>query len=384
MKELCLDVECNTYNKGNPYDSRGKLVSVHAHQSEQSSSYCVASNRRESDVGWADELNRRVDESSLIIGFNWKFDYTWLKKHGVNFQGKHFWDVQLAHFILRYQTTPFPSLNDVLTYYGLPLKHDKVAELWKQGVQTDDIEWSILCEYGEYDVQGTYDCYLRQVEEFKGEPKLYKLFKLACMDLEVLAEMEANGLKYNGEKCTAKSEELQKQIKELSDKLAALYPTVPINFNSNDQLSAFLYGGTVEEEYREMVGFYKTGAKAGQPKYQKAIKEHILPQLFPPLRGSEMAKEGVYSTAAETLKKLRGKNKWVVDILLSLAKLQNLDETYYRGLNETNVQMHWPEGILHSNYNQCRAVSGRLSSNNPNGQNLSGDVLEVFESRYND
>ena len=371
--ELVLDVETTTFNKGNPYDSRNSLVSVHAHHEGTSKSY------RPSEMESVAEVVRQATE---VIFFNAKFDLTWLRRTGLRIDDVPLWDVQLAHFILRYQSVPFPSLDDVLTFYGLPLKFDKVKELWGKGVQTDQIDWDILCEYGEGDVEKTYQCYLRQKEEFKNSPQLYKVFKLTCKDTYVLQEMEWNGLKYNSEGCAKKSEELQGAIDQIIADLSAIYPGVHINFGSNDQLSAFLYGGVIKEEVRTHIGFYKTGQKVGQPRYSVGETEHSLPRLFEPLRGSEMAKENVFSTDESTLRKLKGKNKWIVDKLLELAKLDKLNNTYYKGLNKINSDMYWEKDTLHPQYNQCRVQTGRLSSSKPNSQNMSSDILDIFESRY--
>lgn len=366
-----MDVEASTFAKGNPYSMKGKLVSIHTYDQSGAKSYQPWQYKDEWD-------------NVLCIGFNLKFDLAWLHRNGNKLPTK-VWDVQLAHFLLSRQSAQFPSLNEVLEHYGFPLKFDKVKEeYWNKGIDTDEVPWEILCEYGEYDCEGTYNCYLKQREEFSTRPGLYKLFKLQCQDLLVLREMECNGLKYNNKRCEELSDQLQTKIDDLNKHLGDVYPGIPINFSSNDQLSAFLYGGTIAEECREVVGFYKTGAKIGQPRYRVNIVEHTLPQLVKPLPRSEMKKEGVYATDEGTLKKLRGtkKAKECIAWLLELAKLEKLNGTYYKGLNKLNVEMAWPEGQLHPTYNQCTAKTGRLSSARPNGQNLSGDVLEILESIY--
>jgi DNA polymerase I-like protein with 3'-5' exonuclease and polymerase domains len=255
-------------------------------------------------------------------------------------------------------------------------------EYWKKGINTDEIPWDILCEYGEGDVEKTFQCYQRQLDDFKKHPKLLQLFKLASWDEWVLQEMEWNGLKYDNEKCIEKSKKLQETIQQLTSKLASLYPTIPINFNSPNQLSAFLFGGTVKEEKKELAGFFgPKAAKAGQAKYKNIIVEHQLPQIFQPGKKLE---SGDYATDEATLKKLKktAKNKWVIETLLELSKLDKLNGTYYEGMNNINEEMHWPQGMLHGQYNQCIAQTGRLSSSKPNLQNLSGDALEVFVTRY--
>lgn len=371
--DLVLDCETTTHNKGNPYDSRNELVSIHAYYDDTKESY------RASEIQSVREV---VSKASQVIAFNSKFDFAWLRKCGLLIEVP-LWDVQLAHFILRYQSVPFPSLNDVLEYYGLPPKLDVVEkEYWAKGTQTTEIPWDVLCEYGEADVEKTYQCFLKQQEEFRQDPQLYKVFKLSCKDTFVLLDMEWNGLKYNSEKCAEKSRELQKDIDKAIHDLSAVYPGVPINFDSPDHVSAYLYGGIVKEEIREVVGLYKTGNKIGQPRYRIKEVEHQLPRLFEPLKDSELKKENMFSTDEDTLHKLKGRNKWIIDKLLELSKMMKLNGTYYKGLNKVNSEMCWEKDYLHPTYNQCRVQTGRLSSSKPNGQNLSGDILEIFESRY--
>lgn len=371
---LALDIECKTFAKGNPYSLCGKLVSIHAYDGTQAYSY------RPEDL---EAIQALVSKASTFVWFNAKFDISWLRKLNVVFpsKAKHY-DVQLAHFYITNQSHPYPSLDDVAAYYKQPGKVDKVAALWDSGVDTDAIPWDILTEYGEQDVRLTYTLYELQQDHWNSHPKKHTLFKLACQDMLVLQEMEWNGLVFDEELCYKKSQELQTHINSITSRLAAIYPSIPINFNSNDQLSAFLYGGTIVETRKELDGFYKTGKKVGQPKFRNVEVEHILPRLFTPLPKTEMQKPGVFSTSEGTLRKLKGKHKWIVDLLLELAKLTKLDETYYTGLTKLNKEMDWPKGFLHGQFNQCIAKTGRLSSSKPNAQNYSGDILDIFITRY--
>jgi DNA polymerase I-like protein with 3'-5' exonuclease and polymerase domains len=201
------------------------------------------------------------------------------------------------------------------------------------------------------------------------------------MDLLVLQEMEATGLPFNEQLCAVRAQEVDDKVSKIKLQLSAIYPNVPINFGSGDHLSAFLYGGIVKEDGKEHVGFYKTGERAGQPKYKNIIIEHILPRLYQPLRGSELQKEGMFATDEGTLRKLKGK-KNVVNLLLELSKLEKLNGTYYRGLVTLREQMHWPVGILHGQFNQTTAATGRLSSSKPNLQNFASELQDIFVSRY--
>lgn len=371
---FCFDFETTTHANGNPFSRRNRAV-------------CLSTkNGTDPARCWFEPTSFRSNitaPGTTIIGFNIKFDLHWLTRCGISYEGCKVWCCQLAEFILERQTNPYPSLNEAAVKYGLPTKLDVVkTEYWDRGIDTDAVPRDILSEYCNYDVELTYQVYLKQLEQFEKQPKLYKLFKLACMDLLVLAEMERNGLQYNVTMCETKKLECEYKMQGLLESLKAVYPDVPINFGSGDQLSCFLYGGTISETIKEPDGVYKTGVKKGQPKYKNATRLHVLPASCKPIRGSELKKEGYFATDVKTIKQLKGPfARKYVPILLELSKLDKLISTYYEGLPKINAEMDWPEGMLHGQYNQCVAATGRLSSSKPNAQNFSGDILEIFTTR---
>jgi DNA polymerase-1 len=369
-KPLAVDTEATTYNKGNPYDVRNHLVCF---------SYATDLDRGARKVVELPTLPHLLDVSSIVVGFHFKYDLHWLVKHGIEVN-KPIWDVQVAEFIISHQTHRFPSLNETCEKYGIPTKKDVVkTEYWEKGINTDEIPWPILEEYAEHDAVITLECFKAQLKVMT--PAQIMLCKLQCMDLVILREMEGNGMLFDEELCNTRSLELDDQISAIRKHLATIYPHVPINFGSPDHLSAFLYGGTIKEDGKEHIGFFKTGDKAGQPKYKNITIEHVLPRLYQPLKGSELQKEGMFSTDEGTLKKLKGK-KDVVEKLLELAKLEKRNGTYYKGLVKLRKEMHWPENRLHGQFNQCVAATGRLSSSKPNLQNFDSSLQDIFISQY--
>jgi len=376
MNVLTLDVETDIYNNGNPFDERNTLVccayksSVHPTKAEL----------------WGENVQHLVQsllvECDLIVGFNFKFDYHWLHNNGVDLSGKRIWDCQAAHYILSNQTHIFPSLNDVLSYYGLPLKLDVIkTEYWDRGITTSDVPWDVLRPYAVGDVDGTYEVFTRQWAEATQEQRA--LILLDGQDMHVLREMECNGIIYNEELVKTREKETDDKIREITAELSSIYPHIPINFNSGDHLSAFLYGGTIEETIKVHDGFYKSGQKAGQPRLKNQTVVHTLPALYKPIRGSELKKAGFYATNEPTLRSLKGNPK-IVNLILELAKLDKLNGTYYRGLPAINKEMNWKGNVLHSNFNLTQTKTGRLSSNKPNQQNFASDLLDIFISRFND
>lgn len=250
-------------------------------------------------------------------------------------------------------------------------------------IDTDAIPPDILSEYCRQDVDLTYAIYLRQQELFIQKPGLYKLFKLACQDLLILEEMEWNGLVYDEKLCEQRIKECQEQMQTHLSALRSVYPGCPLNFNSGDQLSAFLYGGTIVENVKLPDGIYKTGMKKGQPKFKNGTVEHVLPRMVEPLPKTELAKPGLWATNEPTLKKLKGPfAKKYVEHILGVAKQDKLIGTYYEGIPKLNKEMDWEPGMVHGQLNQVVASTGRLSSTKPNTQNQAGDVQDIYVSRY--
>lgn len=351
------DFEVTTSNTGNPFDETNKAVCL-GYQFDGGSSSCTF------DV---DNLGEGLlTQHKLCIFFNAKFDLHWYRRLGVKMPTK-VWCCQLAEFLLSGQTERFPSLNKTCEKYGLPTKLDVVkTEYWDKGIDTDAIPKNALSEYAKHDVSLTYAVYLNQLEQFNKEPVLFQLFKLLCQDLLVLQEMEWNGLVFDEGLCQQRSEEINKELTEIQEQLSSVYPDVPINFSSGDQLSAFLYGGIVKEEYKELIGVFKTGKRKGEEKYKNSVKHHQLPRLVTPLKKTELAKEGVWKTDEPTLRQLKGvAAKKYVGPLLRLAELSKLDGTYYKGMININKEMNWPKNKIHGQFNQCVAATGRLSSSKP-------------------
>lgn len=317
----------------------------------------------------------------LVVGFNLKFDLHWTRRVGCQMP-RLIWDVQLAEFILSGQTIRYPSLEGVANQYGLGDKdHTIELEYWGKGIDTDAIPPDVLSRYCKRDIELTYQCYLKQKERFAENPKLLRLFKLQCEDLLVLLEMEANGQVYDEQLCDKRAKEIETELETIRANLASLYPDININFGSGDQLSCWLYGGSIPYEVTEHVGFYKNG----KAKFKKVEKQHVLPRLVEPIKGSALKKEGFFKTDEGTLRKLKGPNaKKFVGPLLRLAELDKLNSTYYKGLPEKARELNWSKGMVHGQFNQCVAQTGRLSSSNPNLQNFASDCLDIFITRYNE
>lgn len=400
MSVVCLDFETSTYNKGQPFDERNKAVSYSFLMEEPWFGMDgVPTHRRFDDLEFYNDLKYVATNASLFIGCNCKFDLHWLRNCGEKLPSScRVWDVQLAEFILSGQRNSFASLNSLAELYSLPTKLDAVSEYWEQGVATEDIPPDVLEEYNNYDVELTYKVYLKQLEDPRMTPELKKLIMLQGLDLLVLQEMEWNGLKYNVVGSKEDAEKLKQELAEVDGVLQEY--AQGINLDSGDQLSCFLFGGSITtERVEEETRVYKTGAKKGETYTRRRIvgvDVKTLPGFFTPDSGNELKKtKGTpnheltnntryYSTDSGTLTQLKCKTKvqkLIVEKLQRRAYLQKLVSTYLEALPSLIEEMHWGD-TLHPQYNQCQARTSRLSSSKPNAQNFPKEVDEYILSHY--
>jgi len=346
-----------------------------------------------------------LERPSVLVGFNIKFDLAWVRRYlpNINLSGNVF-DCQLAYFLLNQQKTPYPSLNDVCSAYGFPSKIGTVSKYWESGMDTTDIPKEELIDYLKQDLILTEKVYLKLKEELEKRPKLYKLFRLQCKDLLVLQEMEQNGLQYDLDLSKEKSYHISQEMSRLDNELRIRYPFEFINWNSPAHVSRVLYGGSIE--YSEKV------REEGKKRARKVTRQVVFKRLVRPrpefesprtrnispeelaivnIRRRKQGKkpiERLYSSDKKILQKIlqrKGISKKatrIIQILLERSKLEKLESTYYGGLRTLLEEKDWPDGMIHGNFNQTVASTGRLSSSSPNLQNFAEPVKELIKSRY--
>jgi len=248
-----------------------------------------------------------------------------------------------------------------------------------KGIQTTDIPRDILAEYAIQDATLTLAIYNKQRELVKKHQQT--LFSLLMQDLLVLEEMEWNGLHFDKELSLRKADELTGRIQSLQGSLGVFHAVPCFNWASNDHLSALLYGGSIVEWKHIPDGVFKSGARKGEIKFKKEAVEHKLPRRYNPIRGSANAKEGTWSVDESYLRKLQG-GRELIDGILQIKTWKKLVSTYLLGLPKLHEEMHQEDGFIHGSLVQCVAKTGRLASNSPNLQNISGEALDIFTTRY--
>lgn len=225
---------------------------------------------------------------------------------------------------------------------------------------------------------------------------LYKLFKIACLDMLCLVEMERNGILFNTEKAMKYAREIETKQQALYERFRHLVECDVVSISSNDHLSAVIYGGVIIDTIRIPVGVYRTGAKTGQPRYKIEEVLYTLPRLVTPLPKTETIKSQqridkgletehtLWEVNEPILRSLKakGKAKEVLTIILEYSKLEKLRGTYLEGYTKLIEEMNWEHNMLHTSFNQCVAVTGRLSSSKPNMQNSDKETKRYMTTRY--
>ncbi|MFM2134773.1 MAG: polymerase, partial [Bacteroidota bacterium] len=269
------------------------------------------------------------DARKTIIGQNLKYDLTILSNYGVQPAGKLF-DTMIAHFLLH------PEMRhsmDVLseTYLGYsPVSIETlIGKRGKDQLSMRDVPTEQIAEYAAEDADVTlqlHDVFLPKL----GQTGTMKLFEEVEMPLvPVLTDMEQEGITLDP---TA--------LRQLSQELAA-------------DISK------VEKEIQEQAG------RAFNVSSPKQVGEVLFDQLKI-VEKPVKTKTGQYSTAEDVLSKLENKHP-VVRQILEYRELVKLKNTYVDVLPEL---INPKTGRIHTTFNQVVAVTGRLSSDNPNLQNI--------------
>lgn len=269
------------------------------------------------------------DENILKIGQNIKYDYEVLKKYGVTLQGKIF-DTMLAHYVIQPEIHHnMDFMAETLLGYKTIHIEELIGEKGKNQKSMRDLDPKDVYEYAAEDADITLQ--LRNVLEPQlKENNVEDLFWNIEMPLiRVLADMELNGVCLDTEALKDTSEIFTNRMKQLEQ---TIYEEAGETFNisSPKQVGDILFG-----------------------------KMHILEK-------PKKTKTGQYVTSEEVLQSLKGKSPIIEDIL-NYRGLKKLLGTYIDALPKL---INKRTGHIHTSFNQALTATGRLSSSDPNLQNI--------------
>jgi len=290
------------------------------------------------------EIFKPVFENENIgkIGQNIKYDMMMLMQYGIELKGKLF-DTMLAHYLIDPDTR---HNMDALAVSYLSYQPIKIEELiGKKGVEQGnmrDVPVEKIKDYAAEDADVTLRLKHKLAPQLE-ELRLTRLFEEIEIPLiEVLAQTELNGVRINPDTLRAYSKQLEKEIAEAENIACSMAGAV-----YNENLQRFEIDG---KEF-----------KLNSPKQLGEV-------LFDKLRLVEKPKKtktGQYATDEETLIKL-APDFPIIQSILDFRQLQKLKSTYVDAL----PLLIGKDGLIHTSYNQAVAATGRLSSQNPNLQNI--------------
>jgi DNA polymerase-1 len=259
---------------------------------------------------------------------NAKFDRLVLRCNGINLTGVVF-ETMLASYVLNPDSAH--NLNDLgLKYLGITAKRYK--DLVPKGKTIADIDIPAVAEYCGMDAYTTFGLVPKLREELESLPALHKLLLEVEQPLEpVLAEMEYLGIRIDKAYLNEFSHKLEKDLEAIEQK-AYQIAGEEFNLGSPKQLSELLF---------EKLGLDK--------------------------RKSRKIKTG-YSTDHATLEKLQAVDETgIIDAILEYRTLSKLKSTYVDALP---TLVRDDTGRIHTDFNQAITSTGRLSSSDPNLQNI--------------
>jgi DNA polymerase I-like protein with 3'-5' exonuclease and polymerase domains len=268
------------------------------------------------------------------------------------------------------------KLNDVAERRGLGQKHDEVQSYWDKGEDTYDIPDWLLGPYCLQDCHLTLDIYYDQVLDVE-ERNMWKLIELQNEYTYTLADMEYNGLNFDVEQAQKIINEYQGKADAVLDKIFALIDfeyADKINLGSPQQLSAFLYGGILKLQWKEWtIVEYKT--KPYSKYYEKVFREDVnFKGLgFEPDK-KRKKQDGYYKVDKDTLATLvspTAEMRKLKKLLVEYSEHRKVVSTLQgKKGNKGLLSKIQPDGKIHPTLNQTVAATGRLTSSDPNGQNL--------------
>jgi len=268
-------------------------------------------------------------DNIMKIGQNLKFDNSMLKWYGIEVVGP-FFDTMLAHYLIEpEQRHNMDYLAETLLNYK-PVSFESLAgKKGKKQKTLKQVDPDKLKDYAAEDADITLQ--LKHVLEPRlKDNNVIKLFSdIEIPLIEVLAEMEAAGVKLDKEAVSEISQKLAKDLQDIQEK--------------------------IYEQAGEQFNIASTRT-LGQILFEK-LKVTDKPRL---------TKTKQYSTSEDYLRKLKDKHPIIGDILewRQVAKLKN---TYVDTLPDL---INPKTGRVHTSFNQTVTATGRLSSTNPNLQNI--------------
>ena len=270
------------------------------------------------------------NEKIAKVGQNMKFDILFLRALGISVKGVK-WDTMLMHYLLDAESRHgMDALAERYLNYQ-PISIESLIGKGAKQLTMDMVGVERVAEYASEDADITlqlYDTLRPMLEQEESLLRLYHDVEEPMID--VLADMEWEGVCINSEALRTYSTTLSQKLSAIESEIREMSGEREININSSRQLGELLFAKM---------------RIADKPK---------------------MTKTKQFCTDEEYLQSFAGEHK-VVDLILEYRGLKKLLSTYVDSLP---LLVNPVTGHIHTSYNQAVTATGRLSSANPNLQNI--------------
>ncbi len=269
------------------------------------------------------------DKTVHKVGHNIKYDLEVLRHHNIQLAGIVF-DTMIAAYLLNPDRRGFSLDNLAMMEFGYRMQ--PITELIGEGknaISMDQVDPQKVSWYAAEDADFTYRLYKPLHYELHTKANLGLLQHMEVPLISVLATMEAHGVLLD-------VVFLKKLHTQTAKKIAAL-----------------------EKKIFDMAGTHFNIRSTQQ------MQEVLFTKLRLSTQGLKKGKNGSISTSAMELEKLRHSHK-IIDQILEYREMTKLQSTYIEAL----PKMIGPDGRLHTSFHQTIAATGRLSSSDPNLQNI--------------
>lgn len=324
QKSVCFDTETTGLNH-----YTDELVGI-AFSFKSKEAYYLSIKSTEEARNYVNILQPIFANSDILkIGHNLKFDMHFLAKYGASFSGP-FFDTMVAHYLLhpdgRHKLDNVVS--EKLNYSMIPIE-DLLGKKGKNQLTMDALAPEKVKDYACEDADLTFQLHNKLSKELK-ENNLDKLAEEMEMPLmQVLFHMERCGIRLDTDALATFDKQLLTEIEEVKVKIFELAGE-EFNISSPKQLGVILFE-------------------------KLAITDKV-----------KRTKTKQYSTGEDILQKLVDKHE-IVPLILDYRSLTKLQSTYVSALPKLIEE---ETEKIHTSYNQTIAATGRLSSVNPNLQNI--------------
>ena len=324
-KNLSLDTETTSTNA-----IEAELVGLSFAVTENEAYYVAIPANRQEALEYVDIFKPLYEDPEILkIGQNIKYDYMVLRNYGVDLQGRMF-DTMLAHYVIQ------PELQHNMDYMAETLLNYQTVHIeeligpkGKNQKNMRDLSPQEVYEYAAEDADITLQ--LKNVLEPRlkevGAERLF--WEIEMPLVKVLADMELNGVRLD-------TQQLKLTQQTFTERMNA-------------------YERHAYEEAGETFNI-------ASPKQVGDILFGKMQLLEKPKR----TKTGQYVTSEEVLQQLRGKAP-IVDDILNYRGMKKLLGTYVEALPKL---INKRTGHIHTSFNQAITATGRLSSSDPNLQNI--------------